>query len=71
LIASNKDETETNEINMRQFTENSKSAKQYSFPTKFKNIGKPEQIRLKMQITGDDDDDDDDIKWRLDHVFNR
>jgi hypothetical protein len=56
---------------MRQFTENSKSAKQYSFPTKFKNIGKPEQIRLKMQITGDDDDDDDDIKWRLDHVFNR
>jgi hypothetical protein len=64
-----KNETETHQIDMKQFIQNSKSAKQFSFSTKLKNIGKPEHIRLQIHITQDDDDDDDeDIKWHLDYV---
>jgi hypothetical protein len=66
-----KNETETYEIDMKQFKENSKSAKQFSFQTKPKNIGKPEYIRLNIRITQDDDqeeEEEDDVKWHLDHV---
>jgi len=65
------DETETYEINMKPFIENSKLARQHSVPIKLRNIGKPEQIRLKIHITKNEDDEDDEeeeIKWHLDHV---
>ncbi len=57
------DETETYEINMKRFNENSKGERQYSFPVQLEDIGKPEQIRLKM------DAEEKDIKWDLDHVY--
>ncbi|CAF4689781.1 unnamed protein product, partial [Rotaria sp. Silwood2] len=66
-----KDETEQYEIEMRDFPQYFKSDRQHSFRSKLRNIGKPKQIRLILELTGnddDDDDDDDDIKWQLDHV---
>ena len=60
---------------MTQFNKHFKADKQYSFPVQLKDIGQPEQIRLKMQRikkNGDDDDDDDDededVQWHLDYV---
>jgi hypothetical protein len=56
---------------MKPFIENSKLARQHSFPIKLQNIGKPEQIRLKIYTRENEDDEDDeeeDIKWHLDHV---
>ncbi|UJR29948.1 hypothetical protein I4U23_017495 [Adineta vaga] len=64
-------ETESYEIDMKPFIEHSRSAKPYSIPIKFRNIGKPEQIRLNMSSTQDEDEDEDDrddIKWHLDHI---
>ena len=68
-------QTEIHEINMTQFNKHFKADKQYSFPVQLKDIGQPEQIRLKMQRikkNGDDDDDDDDededVQWHLDYV---
>jgi len=65
LIANNDDddEKEIYQINIKQ----SSTDKKYSFTVK--DIGKPEQIRLKIYTT-DDDDDNEDIKWYLDHVRN-
>jgi hypothetical protein len=72
LANNGKDQTEIYQINMKKFKQIFKSEKQYVFSVKLKNIGQPEQIRLKMQKTDDndddDDEDDDDIKWHLDHV---
>ncbi len=67
----NDDETETYEINMKPFIENSTLAKQHSFPIKLPNIGKPKQIRLKIHTKENEDDEDneeEDIKWYLDRV---
>ncbi len=64
------DETETSEVNIKQFDQTSKSERQYSFFIKLKNIGKPEQIRFKMfNKENDDDEEEEDIKWYLDHVY--
>ena len=64
-----RNQTETYEINMKKFNKHFKTDKQYVFSVKLKDIGQPEQIRLKMQTKDDDEDeDDDDIKWQLDHV---
>ncbi|CAF3632135.1 unnamed protein product [Rotaria sordida] len=66
-----KDETEQYKIEMKDFPQYFKSGRQDSFRTKLRDIGKPKQIRLILEITGnddDDDDDDDDIKWQLDHI---
>ncbi|CAF3685342.1 unnamed protein product [Rotaria sp. Silwood1] len=64
-----KDETEQYEIKMKDFPQYFKSGRQDSFRTKFRNIGKPKQIRLILELRGhDDDDDDDDIKWQLDYI---
>ncbi len=66
-----KNQTEYDEINMKKFDKHSKTDKQYAFTVKLKDIGQPEQIRLKMQKKDDDDDDDEDdedIKWHLDYV---
>jgi hypothetical protein len=63
------DETETSEVNIKQFDQTSKSERQYSFFIKLKNIGKPEQIRFKMFSKENDDDEEEDIKWYLDHVY--
>jgi len=70
LANNGKDQTEIYEINMKEFNQHLKSNKQYEFSVKLKNIGQPEQIRLKIQTTDDEDDDEDeeDIKWHLDHV---
>jgi hypothetical protein len=54
---------------MKQFHEISKVQKQYSFSVKLLNIGKPEQIRLKIETTeNDEEEEEEDIKWHLDHV---
>lgn len=62
---------------MKKLTKNIGSIKQYAFKAEFKNIGKPENIRLKICNTekdsedeDDDDDDDDDeyMKWYLKRV---
>jgi hypothetical protein len=50
---------------MKDFPQCFKSSRQDSFPAKLRNIGKPKQIRLKLEITGHDNED---IKWHLDHV---
>ena len=50
---------------MEDFPQCFKSSRQDSFPAKLRNIGKPNQIRLKLEITGLDTED---IKWHLDHV---
>jgi hypothetical protein len=51
---------------MKDFSQCFKSGRQDSFGAKLKNIGQPKQIRLKIEITGDDNED---IKWHLDHVI--
>ncbi|CAF3621989.1 unnamed protein product [Rotaria sp. Silwood1] len=72
FLANNKKiETEMHEINMKELMKDSESSKQYSFSTKLKNIGKPEQIRLKIRTTSDDDEDedeDDNSEWYLDYI---
>jgi hypothetical protein len=50
---------------MKDFPQCFKSARQDSFRAKLRNIGKPKQIRLKLEITGHDTEE---IKWHLDHV---
>lgn len=60
-------ETEEYEIEMRDFPQCFKSGRQDSFRAKLRNIGKPQQIRLILEIQGDDDNEHD-IKWELDHV---
>ena len=68
LLANNgKDQTEFYEINIKEFKKIFKSEKQFSFSVQLKNIGQPDQIRLKMQTT-DDDQEEEDIKWHLDQV---
>ncbi|CAF0716915.1 unnamed protein product [Adineta steineri] len=73
-FSNKKNETESYEIDMKPFIENSKSARPYTLPVKLENIGKPKHIRLRMITTQTEDDDDDDeeeeddIKWHLDHI---
>lgn len=73
LANDEENQTEIYEINMNQLNKHIKADKQYSFPVQLKDIGQPEQIRLKMQRIkddrDDDDDDDEDIQWHLDHVI--
>ena len=69
LLSNNrKNQTEFYKINFDKFSPNSK-AKFNSFSVKLKNIGKPEEIKLKIVKTDDDDDEDNLIKWNLDFVF--
>ena len=72
LANDEENQTEIYEINMNQLNKHIKADKQYSFPVQLKDIGQPEQIRLKLQRIkddhDDDDDDDEDIQWHLDHV---
>lgn len=70
LTNNEKNQTEFYEIYFKQFKKYFKTDKQYSFTVKLKDIGQPEQIRLKIQTTENDDDEEeeDDIKWHLDHV---
>lgn len=74
LISKNQNkQTEIYEITKKQFDQNSKEDKQYSFKINLKDIGKPEEIKLKIYTADDDDDENDDdedenIRWYLDHV---
>jgi hypothetical protein len=51
---------------MKDFSDCFKSGRQDSFRAILKNIGQPKQIRLKLDITGDDNEK---IKWHLNHVI--
>ncbi|CAF2961367.1 unnamed protein product [Rotaria sp. Silwood2] len=70
FLTNNKEnETEIHEINMKELTKKSESSRQYSVSTEFKNIGKPEQIRLKIHTTEDEDEDEyEDYQWYLDYI---
>ncbi|CAF0845811.1 unnamed protein product [Adineta steineri] len=59
------DESEQYKINMRDFPQCFKSGRQDLFKIKLRDIGKPKQIRLKLEIT---DLINDDIKWHLDYI---
>jgi PLAT/LH2 domain len=60
------DETEEYHIQMKDFPQGFKSSKQDSFRTELRDIGKPKQIRLIMEVNGQEKNED--IKWHLDHV---
>jgi hypothetical protein len=66
LSINGKDETEEHEIEINDFPQCFKSGRQDSFPAKFRNIGQPKQIRLKLDLKGQENED---IKWHLDHVI--
>ncbi|CAF3790952.1 unnamed protein product [Rotaria sordida] len=69
LANNKKNETDIHKIDMIELTKNSESSGQCTFSTKLKNIGKPEQIRLKIYTTdNEDEDEDEDYKWYLDYI---
>ena len=60
------DETEEYLIQMKDFPQGFKSSRQDSFRTELRDIGKPKQIRLIMEVDGQENNED--VKWHLDHV---
>lgn len=66
LAADDDDETEEYRIQMKEFPQYFKSSRQDSFRVELRNIGKPKQIRLIMEVNGQEKTED--IKWHLDHV---
>ncbi|UJR16504.1 hypothetical protein I4U23_003406 [Adineta vaga] len=60
-----KTETEQYEIDMRDYPKCFKSGREDTFQIQLRNIGKPKQVRLLLQIA---DVDTDEIKWHLDHI---
>lgn len=66
ISADGEDETEEYLIQMKDSPQGFKSSQQGSFRVELRDIGKPKQIRLMMEVTGQEKNEE--IKWHLDHV---